>query len=717
MKLKFCDVLIQESFLYNEPLTYSCEAFELEKGMRVFVRVRNRKMVGFVLKVYQGNLDDFDYNILPIDSRIDEAPILNDELFQLAYKMSHQTVSPLIRVFQTILPNTLRPRATFKPAKMIQGLKFLALDDKKLTPLQDTFINTFKDKEFISLKEAREIYTGYDTLVKRGIFKRIEKEHRYQSVAVKKEYPELPLTDMQQKVKEAIQFDKAHTYLIHGVTGSGKTEVYLHLAKEVLNKNQSVLFLVPEIALTPQMIQRVSERFQEDVAIYHSGLNDQEKYEQYLRVKNKETSIVVGTRSALFMPFDNLGLIVLDEEHDTSYKQNHTPAYHALDIAKMRTEYHQCPLVLGSASPRLESYARALKGVYTLLELPKRINDNFPKVHIIDTKESLYQGRGSTLTKPLLDGIEKRLKQKEQIILLLNRRGYMTFLKDKNTDQVLMCPHCDVSLNYHKHDRLLKCHQCDYTTHAIPSGQDGKPLDIVGSGIGTQRLVEGLQNYFKDAKIVRMDRDTTSKKNAHEKILKDFSEHKYDILVGTQMIAKGLDIENVTLVGIVNIDHTLAHEDFRSVEHSFNLILQATGRSGRGAKAGEVMIQTFNKDHYAIRYGVHNQYKRFFNQEMTYRKKANYPPYSYLISLTFNDKDENIALTNANTFLKLLNRDKIKVMGPAPLIKIADRRRVRIILKTNDLESVLEDVNYAMTVYVTLNKGGLSVDVNPLTLV
>lgn len=715
--MQFCDVLIQESFLYNTPLTYSADGYHLEKGMRVFVHVKGRKMVGFVLKVYEGSLQDFEYKILPIDSQIDTSPIINDELYDLAFKMSHMNLSPLIRVFQTILPNSLRPRTTFKKPKEIQGLTFNKLDDEKLTPKQASFIEKFKAQDFVLLKDARTFYSGYDTLVKRDIFKKVSQEARYVSQSIENTYPELPLTPEQQSIKDKIDLNKAHTYLLHGVTGSGKTEVYLHLAKDVLKRGKSVLFLVPEIALTPQMIQRVSERFGEDVAIYHSGLNEQEKYEQYIRVKNHETFIVVGTRSALFMPFDNLGLIVLDEEHDTSYKQTSTPSYHALDVATLRSETHQCPLILGSASPRLESYARALKGVYTLLELPRRINDNFPKVTIIDTKDSLYQGEGSILTSPLMNAIQKRLDQKEQVILLLNRRGYMTFLKDKKTDQVLMCPHCDISLNYHKHDRMLKCHQCDYHTNQIPLGEDGLPLELVGSGVGTQRLVEGLQSHFKTARIVRMDRDTTTRKNAHEKILTDFSNHKYDILVGTQMIAKGLDIENVTLVGIVNIDHTLAYEDFRSVEHTFNLILQATGRSGRGDKEGEVMIQTFNKDHYAIYYGVHNQYKRFFNQEMKYRKLAKYPPYSYLIAITFTHQDENVALKHANTFLNVLKRDKMIIMGPTSLVKLSDLRRVRIILKGVDLKGMLEDINHAVTLYYTIHKGGISVDVNPLTLI
>lgn len=714
--MKVCDVLIQDAFLHNRHLTYQCDGFDVSKGKRVSITLRNRKIVGFVMRVYEAEASDFDFELIPIIDLIDESVIVNDELYQLALDMSYRNVSPLISCLQTILPNTLNPKKNFHKAKMIPGIRFQALDDKRLTPMQSQFIKQFKDKEFVTLKNAREFYSGYNSLVVRNIFKKVEKESRYVPQEIKDAYPKPVLSDQQQSVINQVRLDQAHTYLLHGVTGSGKTEVYLHLAEKVIEKGQSVLFLVPEIALTPQMIARVSARFKEDVAIYHSGLNNQEKYEQYLRVQNRETAIVVGTRSALFMPFKDLGLIVIDEEHDPSYKQSQAPTYHALDVASFRSKYHQCPMILGSASPRLESYARAVKGVYTLLELPSRINDCFPKVSIIDTKETLYKGQGSLLTPALKEAIQLRLERQEQVILLLNRRGYMTFLKDEKTDQVLMCPHCDVSLNYHKHDNVLKCHQCDYVTQHIPLGSDGKKLELVGSGVGTQRLVEGLQKHFSQAKILRMDRDSTSKKGSHKKMLEDFSNHKYDILVGTQMIAKGLDIENVTLVGILNIDHTLAREDFRSVEETFNLILQAAGRSGRGEKPGEVMIQTFNKDHYAVQFGIKNQYIRFFNQEMKYRSLANYPPYSYLISITFSGEALERVFENATTFLNLLKHDKMNVMGPSSLYKLKDLQRVRIILKGKDLDAMIEEVNHAVELYYSLNKGGLRVDVNPLTL-
>lgn len=712
--MEYCKVLIEEGFLFNEPLTYACAGYDVQFGVRVWVNVRNRRMMGFVVDVFTAEPDTFSYAVKPIDGVIDQSPIINHELFQLAEKMSVKTVSPLIRCLQTILPNKLRPRTTSQKPKKELGLRFIGLDDQKLTPKQKAFIEAFKEEDFVSLKKARKHYSNYNALIKRNIFEKIEREVRYEHQTIENHYPKHKLTKVQEDVYHALKLNKSHTYLLHGVTGSGKTELYLQWAESVLQKGKSVLFLVPEIALTPQMIERVSSRFKEDVAIYHSSLNDQEKYEQYLRIKNNETQIVVGTRSAVFMPFEKLGLIILDEEHDTSYKQSHMPMYHTLDIAEFRSRYHNCPLVLGSASPRLESYARGLRGLYTLLELPHRINESFPTVNIIDTQQALMNRESSLLTDELVKAIALRLKRREQVILILNRRGYMTFLKDKNTQEVLMCPHCDVSLNYHKFGNVLKCHQCDYQTKEIPKGKDGQPLEIVGSGVGTQRLQEQLQKMFENARIGRMDRDTTSRKHAHEKILSDFNQHKYDILVGTQMIAKGLDIPNVTLVGILNIDTALAHEDFRSVEETFGLILQAAGRSGRGDKKGEVIIQTFNPDHYAINYAVHNKYKSFFKQEMQYRKLAKYPPYSYLISIVFSDKDESMVIQDAMDFLAVLDDDGMSIMGPSLLYKLKDMHRSRIILKGIDLSKMIEAVYDA---YQIIDRKGVRIDVNPMSLV
>ena len=715
--MRVCDVYIEERFLQNRTLSYRCDGFVVAKGMRVLINMNGRMMIGFVNRVYEAKTSDFEFELKLINGVLDEDSIINKELFELAQYMSHQTVSPLISCLQTILPNKLKPRSSSQTPKMETILKFKEDTGVELTKKQQAFLDKFKSYDEITLKEARSFYNDYMKLVEYGYFERITREVRYTSKYINQELPTYELTQTQKVVIDTVKFNNSRTYLLHGVTGSGKTEVYLTLAEKALKNKQQVLFLVPEISLTPQMIDRVSKRFGKDVVIYHSGLNDQEKYEQYLRIKNHEMHLVVGTRSSVFLPFDNLGLIVMDEEHDSSYKQDNVPAYHTLDIAQFRSQYHNCPLVLGSASPSLDSYARALKGVYTLMELPSRINNSFPEVVLVNTETELRKGHSSVLTEVLKEKIHDRLNKKEQIILLLNRRGYMTFLKDKETGQVLMCPNCDVSLNFHKESNLLKCHICDYQTRCIPKGSDGKELGIVGSGVGTQRLVEGLQQMFPTANIVRMDRDTTSTKNSHKNLLETFSSGKGDILVGTQMIAKGLDNANVTLVGVVNIDAALMHEDYRSVENTFSLILQATGRSGRGDKPGEVVIQTFNPNHYAIVYGSQNQYKRFFNQEMQYRKIAQYPPYSHLISLTFIGDEEHKVSKQAQTFLSVLDNKDMSIMGPAKLRKLNRLERSRIILKGKDLEKMLESVHAASELYYKLEKGGLRVDVNPLTLI
>lgn len=709
-----CDVYIEETFLNNQKLTYRCtDATQI--GTRVWVWLRGRKMVAFVVDKYPYDAKDYDFELHHIGDAIDESPIINEELHELAQHLSYSTLTPIIKCLQTILPNKLRPKTTSKKIKTERILK-LVNENLPLTSKQQAFVDAFRDTPEIPIKEARNFYSNYRVLIEKGVYVEIEQEVVYQETPVSMTYPEHQLTKQQLEIVDAIKQHKAHTYLLHGVTGSGKTEVYLHLAKETIQAGKAVIFLVPEISLTPQMIERVSKRFGKDVAIYHSGLNDQEKYEQYVRIREGKTQIVVGTRSAVFMPFKNIGLIVLDEEHDTSYKQQSMPMYHALEVAKFRAAYHQCPLVLGSASPSLESYSRALRGVYTLLELPQRINQSFPDYEVVDLQEALYQKQPFVITNQLKKAITETLNRDEQVMLLLNRRGYMTILKEQTTGSVLMCPNCEVALNYHKQENIIKCHVCDYTLKSLPKGQDGKALQYIGSGVGTQRLTEMLQEAFPNARICRMDADAVSKKNSHESILRSFNNHEYDILVGTQMIAKGLDNQNVTLVGIMNIDTSLAHEDYRSVETTFSLILQASGRSGRGNKKGRVLIQTFNKDHYALHYALNQQYKHFFKQEMQYRKLANYPPYSFLMSFVFFDQNEIKAHQLSQTFLSLLPKGDYTVLGPTKIRRLANQYRVRIILKGKNLENMLRVANNTLESYRHIEKGGVRVDVNPLTL-
>ncbi len=709
--MTYCDVFIEHSFLHNQTLTYSVGSFHVEFGMRVWVSVRKRPMIAFVSRVH--NEAPVDFEALAIEGVVDDHPVLGEEMFHLAQWMAYNTVSPVIKCLQTILPNKLRPSHASKKPKLERYLVKIQGVTESLTPKQASFLE--KIDEEIDYTQARKLYSGVRSLIDKGYLKEHYREasHKVRPISVSSD--DLVMSVAQSDALAQIQIELFKIYLLFGVTGSGKTEVYLQKAREVLAKKQQVLIMVPEISLTPQMIERVSSRFGSDVAIYHSGLNEQEKYEQYQRVKQEEVSIVVGTRSSVFLPFRNLGLIVVDEEHDASYKQNSVPCYHARDIAIERAKFHACPVVLGSASPALESFARALKGNYQLLELDGRINDAFPDVTLVDMRSELIQGGSAVLSKTLKTAIQKRLDKKEQIVLLLNRRGYHTYLKNVKTQGALVCPYCDVALNYHKETQCIKCHICSYTSFDLPI-IDGKTVEVVGMGVGTQRLVSILHESFKNVKILRMDADSTSTKGSHAKILNAFENHEADILVGTQMIAKGLDFENVTLVGIINADSSLMNTDYRAVENSFSLLLQAAGRSGRGSKLGEVVIQTQNTQHYAIVYAKNHNYKAFFKQEMTYRHVAKYPPYSYLISIVFQERDPNKCEMAANLFKSLYDHKDVQVIGPKALRKLKSIHRQRIILKGHDLGQMIASVHQVITMYYKQNRTGVVVDVNPLTL-
>ncbi len=486
--------------------------------------------------------------------------------------------------------------------------------------------------------------------------------------------------------EESIDPHNSKVYLLEGVTGSGKTEVYLQWISEVIEKGQSAMMLVPEIALTPQMVERFKSRFGDRVAVLHSGLSVGEKYDEWRKIKNKEADIVVGARSSIFAPLENIGIIILDEEHETSYKQDESPRYHARDIAIWRGEFHHCPVVLGSATPSLESRARAQKGVYTLLKLTKRAKEQIlPEVHLIDMRNEFIQQKGS-FSQTLLKAIENRLEKKEQTVLLLNRRGYSSFVLCRDCGYVLECPNCDISLTLHMDTKTMKCHYCGHEERIPTFCPKCQSRQIRYFGTGTQKVQEELQEVFTDARIVRMDVDTTRRKGQHEEILKQFENQEADILIGTQMIAKGLDYPNVTLVGVINADTALNIPDFRSSEKTFQLLTQVSGRAGRGDKLGEVFIQTYNPTHYAIQLAQGHQYERFFETEMRIRHMANYPPYFFTTMITFSSEEEGVALKKAIEVHKELKANvspKVIVLGPTAksIARMNNRYYFQIIVK------------------------------------
>ncbi|WP_125711646.1 primosomal protein N' [Companilactobacillus kedongensis] len=477
-------------------------------------------------------------------------------------------------------------------------------------------------------------------------------------------------TQAVEQIDQAIDSKDAKTFLIEGVTGSGKTEVYLQTIDRAVTENKTALMLVPEISLTPQMVNRVTGRFGNKVAVLHSGLSSGERYDEWTRIENGSVQVVVGARSAVFAPLKNIGLIIIDEEHEASYKQDDNPRYHARDVALWRAKKHNCPVVLGSATPSLESRARAQKGVYQLIRMKKRINQQpLPHVQIVDMRDSENSAVKGDLSPLLQDKLWRILKRHEQAIILLNRRGYSSFMMCRECGFVLKCPNCDVSLTYHKDLGKMKCHYCGHEEEVPQSCPQCHSKKIGFYGTGTQNLERQLNELLPEARILRMDVDTTRRKGAHAKILKQFGDKNADILLGTQMIAKGLDFPNVTLVGIVNADTTLSLSDYRASERTFQLLTQASGRAGRADKSGNVIIQTFNPDHYAIKDAAVQDYETFYKQEMYLRHQANYTPYYFTTLISVSHKDEGQTLKQAYWLKRQLATalsDSAILLGPSP---------------------------------------------------
>lgn len=485
------------------------------------------------------------------------------------------------------------------------------------------------------------------------------------------------------------------TYLIHGITGSGKTEVYMEMIAKVLEEGKQVIMLIPEIALTYQTVQRFYKRFGDIISIMHSRLSAGERYDQYLRAKNGEIQIMIGPRSALFTPFSNLGLIIIDEEHETGYKSEMPPRYHAREVAIERARMVEASVVLGSATPSMEAYYRAMKGEYKLYKLLKRAGSgSLPKVWVTDLREEFAKRNTSIFGEQLYTLIQERLEKKEQVMLFLNRRGYAGFVSCRKCGYALSCPHCDVSLTAHKTQGKITHLVCHYCNHQITMPQTCPQCGskyIGGFGTGTQKVEEMTKQAFPQARILRMDADTTSGKNGHEKILSAFANREADILVGTQMIVKGHDFPNVTLVGILAADLSLNGSDFRAAERTYQLLSQAAGRAGRGELAGDVVIQTYRPDHYCIKAAAEHDYESFYRQESDYRKMLQYPPVSHILAMLVSAGEEALVQSTAAKIAVLMDREGITVIGPAkaPVYKVNDIYRMQIYGKCPDRDSLV----------------------------
>jgi primosomal protein N' (replication factor Y) (superfamily II helicase) len=527
-----------------------------------------------------------------------------------------------------------------------------------------------------------------------------------------------------EEIRAAIQRSQFHIFLLHGVTGSGKTEVYLKAIESVLAEGRSALLLVPEIALTPAMAGQFFSRFGDRVAILHSAFTDAERSGQWRRIRSGSASVVVGTRSGVFAPMSNLGLIVVDEEHDGSYKQEETPRYHGRDVAIVRAQAAQACVVLGSATPSLESRYNAERGKYTLLELPGRIEARpMPSVKLIDMRQEFLETRKqSVFSRQLLEQVEQRLEGREQTIILLNRRGFSSFVACRSCGDRVECVNCSVTLTFHKRDYRLLCHYCGYAQKVPSVCAKCASEHIYFLGLGSERVEEELHHAFAAARIARLDRDTVSGKRQYEQILRDFREGSYDILVGTQMIAKGHDIPNVTLVGVISADIGLGMPDFRAAERTFQLLTQVAGRAGRGSLPGTVLVQTINPDHYAVRMAAAQDYQAFYEKELAFRRALHYPPFSAMANVLVRGEQKESALRMSSELALLLTPppEKLRILGPAeaPVARLKNEYRYQFLIKAASRKA-LNELLQRIRCFALEHKWGataLVIDVDPLSL-
>jgi len=530
------------------------------------------------------------------------------------------------------------------------------------------------------------------------------------------------LNAAQQRAIERISSDRNQfgVFLLHGVTGSGKTEVYLRLAQQAIASGRAVLLLVPEIALLPLIVHRAEKILRCPMSILHSELTERERLEEWERARRGDVKLVVGTRSAVFAPLENPGLIIMDEEHDSSYKQSTYPRYHARATAIMRAKFEKCPIVLGSATPSVESFFNAGNGKYTYLSLPERVqNRPMPEIHLMDMKAEYRRTGDPVFSEFLLDKITERLNKSEQILVLQNRRGYSPMLMCRLCGYVLECPHCSVTMTYHKLANRMRCHYCDYSRLAPSKCEKCGSLLLQFFGVGTEKIAESLKKLYPAARVERFDRDATKQRGSIAKILMRFAAKEIDLLVGTQMLAKGHDFPNVTLVGVIGADSAIGIPDFRSSERLFQLIMQVAGRSGRGSEHGEVVLQTFHPDHYGIRCSMQHNYQAFYEMEIRYRRLMQYPPYVALANILFAAKDPKSGIEEAREFAKLVlafKTEPMKMLGPAvaPIARISGMHRFQILVKSPSRKDLRDCLKNAIEHFQQEKRKSLvSVDVDP----
>ena len=711
---------------------------QIQEGTRVMVPFGSRKLLGFVVGFDSSPEVD---RVKEINRVVDPFPLLTKELLDLARWISDLYISPLVEVLKAILPNfyaTTKPKEVTVIKLAVQQKEALSYRDKikRRAPKQAQILEVLMQQKKIPLQDLLQVSGAGRQSVKALQEKKLlimDRERVMREPFQQKLFglsSRLQLNPKQSEllgiIKHKIDKKLPGTILLHGVTGSGKTEIYLQAIEEVLKNGREALVLVPEISLTPQMVKWFRGRFGSLVTVLHSRLSQGERYDQWCRIREGEIKIAIGPRSAVFAPFTNLGIIIIDEEHETTYKQEESPRYDAREAAKKRGDFYSCPVVLGSATPSVEAYYSAREGKDLLISLKERVEHRpLPPVEVVDLKEELSGGNRTLFSSILYNHMEKVLSRKQQIILFLNRRGFATFMVCRECGFVLRCSNCSITLTYHASQDLLKCHYCHHEKR-VPEqcpGCGGSCIRFLG--LGTQRVEKGVKDLFPRARVLRMDMDATTRKGSHQDIFKVFQRGEADILIGTQMIAKGLDFPRVTLVGVILADTALNLPDFRSGERTFQLLTQVAGRTGRSSLGGKVIVQTFNPDHYSIMAAKHHDYESFFEEEISLRKEFQYPPFNRLIRVVFSSLSEKFLSQKAGEFKGMLERSlrgiQAEILGPCPcpLSKVRGRYRWHLVLKSLDFAEIHRVSREAwQEFYKTAGNREIRItlDVNPITM-
>lgn len=717
------------------------ELSQAKPGARIKVPFGRKLLTAYIVALHDQLPSDLglaEAEIKDAATLIDLEPVCTAEILQLARWVAEYYASPIGEVIKATLPPGINPppQGTFVKPKLRRFVKATDLKPEKITSKQQHVLEVLALKGPMALqallKEAAVGAATVSLLEKKGAVEIFDEAVRRDPLAHASALPieDFTLTSAQAAVLESIeqQVDQETygAFLLHGVTGSGKTEIYIRAMRAALARGRSAMMLVPEIALTPVFSRRLRSHFGDQVAIFHSSLQRGERFDEWTRVRNGDARVVIGTRSAVFAPVQNLGLIVVDEEHESTYRQQESPYYNARDTAIMRAQKESATVVLGSATPSLESFHNARSGKYQMLKLPERIAARpMAPARIVDMRAVFVRhGKPRVFSDELLDAIQQTHDRGEQSIILLNRRGYSSFILCRSCGETVQCPNCDVTLTYHRSERVIVCHYCNHR-QAVPKvcpACSKKYIYYVGEG--TEQIEEMLTQLFPALRVARIDRDTTARRRVFEQTLSDFSDGKIDMLVGTQMLAKGHDFPNVTLVGVVSVDAGLALPDFRSAERTFQLITQVAGRAGRGDRPGQVLIQTYHPYHYALRHACAQDYEGFYNEEIHYRENHSYPPFVALGSVLVHGPDLGRVRNDSLELRKQLDaaneQRRCRILGPAPapLARLKGEHRFQLLLKSRSRRHLREVADAALKAVAEngVNLRSVNLEIDPVSI-